>query len=203
MASLALVLLMLTMVGGSDAAWCVCRPEMADAALQKTLDYACGAGADCTPILQNGGACYNPNTVRAHCSYAANSYYQRKGQAQGACDFSGTATITTTDPSSSGCAYPASSSASGTSSTPANKHPTHPPPSLRPMGVPGGLGPSGSLTSDVNHGGFLLRPGIGWLLLTLICSGIGFDATVVTMAVQKWIRDSADVDAEAYLLVRV
>ncbi|CAL9210323.1 unnamed protein product [Musa hybrid cultivar] len=81
--------------------------------------------------------------------------------------------------------------------------PPTPPPSLRPMGVPGGLGPSGSLTSDVNHGGFLLRPGIGWLLLTLICSGIGFDATVVTMAVQKWIRDSADVDAEAYLLVRV
>lgn len=84
----------------ADAAWCVCKPEMADAALQKTLDYACGAGADCTPILQNG-ACYNPNTVRAHCSYAANSYYQRKGQAQGACDFSGTATLTTTDPSKS------------------------------------------------------------------------------------------------------
>ncbi|KAK8923710.1 Glucan endo-1,3-beta-glucosidase-like protein 3 [Platanthera zijinensis] len=66
-------------------------------ALQKTIDYACGAGADCGPILQNG-ACYNPNTVLTHCSYAANSYYQRKGQAQGACDFSGTATLTTTDP---------------------------------------------------------------------------------------------------------
>ncbi|CAL9194370.1 unnamed protein product [Musa hybrid cultivar] len=175
MAALALVLLMLTMVGGSDAAWCVCRPEMADGALQKTLDFACGAGADCTPILQNG-ACYNPNTVRAHCSYAANSYYQRKGQAQGACDFSGTATITTTDPSNSGCAYPASSSASGTSSTPVT---STPPTTFTPTnGVLGGLGPSGSLTSDVNHGGFLLRPGIGWLLLSLICSGIGFDGLV-------------------------
>lgn len=71
---------------------------MADVALQKTLDYACGAGADCIPIHQNG-VCWNPNTVRAHCSYAANGYFQRKGQAQGACDFSGTATLTTTDPS--------------------------------------------------------------------------------------------------------
>ncbi|RWW86715.1 hypothetical protein BHE74_00004490 [Ensete ventricosum] len=87
---------------------------MSDAALQKTLDYACGAGADCSPILQNG-ACYNPNTVKAHCSYAANSYYQRKGQAQGACDFSATAAVTTTDPSKSmnalnppspGCHFP-------------------------------------------------------------------------------------------------
>ncbi|RRT71493.1 hypothetical protein B296_00010481 [Ensete ventricosum] len=65
--------------------------------LQKTLDYACGAGADCTPILQNG-ACYNPNTVLAHCSYAANSYYQRKGQTQDACDFAATATLSSTDP---------------------------------------------------------------------------------------------------------
>ena len=94
-----------------------------------------------------------------------------------------------------------SSSASGTSSTPAT---STPPTTFTPTnGVLGGLGPSGSLTSDVNHGGFLLRPGIGWLLLTLICSGIGFDATVVAMLVQKWICDSADVDAEAYLLVRV
>ncbi|CAD5187056.1 unnamed protein product [Musa acuminata subsp. malaccensis] len=123
-----------------------------------------------------------------------------RGRHRGACDFSGTATLTTTDPSNSGCAYPASSSASGTSSTPAT---STPPTTFTPTnGVLGGLGPSGSLTSDVNHGGFLLRPGIGWLLLTLICSGIGFDATVVAMAVQKWICDSADVDAEAYLLVR-
>ncbi|BAT99125.1 hypothetical protein VIGAN_10051000 [Vigna angularis var. angularis] len=49
------------------------------------IDYASGAGADCSPILQNG-ACYQPNTVKDHCNYAVNSYFQRKGQAQGSCD---------------------------------------------------------------------------------------------------------------------
>ncbi|KAG6507662.1 hypothetical protein ZIOFF_033013 [Zingiber officinale] len=91
-----------------DAAWCVCRSDMSSNVLQKALDYACGAGADCSPITQNG-ACYNPNTVLAHCSYAVNSYYQRKAQAQGSCDFSGSATLSSTDPGSNGCTYPASS----------------------------------------------------------------------------------------------
>ncbi|THU65945.1 hypothetical protein C4D60_Mb05t08980 [Musa balbisiana] len=95
-----------TIFGRSDAAWCVCRSDASNTALQKALDYACGGGADCTPIQQNG-ACYNPNTVLAHCSYAANSYYQRKGQAQGACDFASTAIVTSTDPGGNGCTYPA------------------------------------------------------------------------------------------------
>ncbi|URD97759.1 glucan endo-1,3-beta-glucosidase-like protein [Musa troglodytarum] len=51
-----------------------------------------------SPFTNKMQLCWNPNTVRAHCSYAANSYFQRKGQAQGACDFSGTAALTTTDP---------------------------------------------------------------------------------------------------------
>ncbi|RWV77129.1 hypothetical protein GW17_00062089 [Ensete ventricosum] len=89
-----------------DAAWCVCRSDVSTSSLQKALDYACGAGADCTPVLQNG-ACYNPNTVLAHCSYAVNSYYQRKGQAQGSCDFAAAATLTSTDPGGNGCTYPA------------------------------------------------------------------------------------------------
>lgn len=87
--------LVLCCVGG---AWCVCKDGVGDTTLQKALDYACGAGADCSPIRQNA-ACFNPNTVRAHCSYAVNSYFQKKGQAQGSCDFSGLATISTTDPS--------------------------------------------------------------------------------------------------------
>ncbi|XP_077223076.1 PLASMODESMATA CALLOSE-BINDING PROTEIN 2-like isoform X2 [Tasmannia lanceolata] len=102
-----LSVLLLAMIDGSlGATWCVCRSDVSDTALQKTLDYACGAGADCNPLLQNG-ACYNPNTVKGHCSYAANSYFQKKGQAQGTCDFSGTAVTTTTDPGQgTTCSYP-------------------------------------------------------------------------------------------------
>lgn len=82
------------MKGGS---WCVCK-DGSETILQKTLDYACGAGADCNPIKQNG-PCFQPNTVKAHCNYAVNSYFQRKGQTQGSCEFAGTATVTASDPS--------------------------------------------------------------------------------------------------------
>jgi hypothetical protein len=66
--------------------------------LQKTLDYACGAGADCKPIQQNGG-CFAPDTVSAHCSYAVNSFFQRNNQNQHACVFSGATNLVTNDPS--------------------------------------------------------------------------------------------------------
>jgi len=79
------------------ALYCLCKDGVGDQALQKAIDYACGAGADCTPILQNG-ACYNPNTVKDHCNYAVNSYYQRKGNAQGTCDFAGTAATSSNPP---------------------------------------------------------------------------------------------------------
>lgn len=82
-----------------DGAWCVCRPDLMDrSALQRALDYACGNGADCKPILQSG-PCFAPDTVRAHCSYAVNSFYQRNNQNAQACVFSGTATLVSTDPS--------------------------------------------------------------------------------------------------------
>ncbi|KAI5568995.1 hypothetical protein POPTR_012G065750v4 [Populus trichocarpa] len=116
MALLVLAMLMLAMTGRASCTWCVCK-EMSDSVLQQTLDYACGAGADCGPVHQNG-ACFQPNTVRAHCNYAVNSYFQRKGQAQGTCDFKGTATVSASDPSINGCSYPSSVSAAGTSTTP-------------------------------------------------------------------------------------
>nr|KYP56690.1 Glucan endo-1,3-beta-glucosidase-like protein 2 [Cajanus cajan] len=99
MAALPLALLLLAFAGTSSANWCVCK-DGSDAVLQKTLDYACGAGADCNPLHLNG-PCFQPNTVRAHCNYAVNSYFQKKGQAQGSCDFAGTATVTASDPSKS------------------------------------------------------------------------------------------------------
>ncbi|URE00510.1 X8 domain [Musa troglodytarum] len=182
-----LLVITVTIFGGSDAAWCVCRSDASNTALQKTLDYACGGGADCTPIQQNG-ACYNPNTVLAHCSYAANSYYQRKGQAQGACDFASTAMLTSTDPGGNGCTYPATPSAAGTSSTSitqtststttaSSTTPTTFTPNTGTTGgtasVLGGLGPSGTTSSiDGSDGGMLPMAGVTSLPSLLLLSSL-------------------------------
>ncbi|WCJ35848.1 Carbohydrate-binding X8 domain superfamily protein [Euphorbia peplus] len=109
------VMLMLSITGHASCTWCVCK-ELPEATLQKTLDYACGAGADCGPIHSNG-PCFQPNNVRAHCSYAVNSFFQKKGQSQGSCDFAGTAVPSTSDPSRATCSYPATASATGTSTS--------------------------------------------------------------------------------------
>lgn len=43
------------------------------------MEFACGVGADCTAILPNG-ACYEPNTLKDHCDYAVNCYFQKNAQ---------------------------------------------------------------------------------------------------------------------------
>lgn len=170
--------LILALAGHSSATWCVCKDGVGDATLQKTLDYACGAGADCNPIHQNA-ACYNPNTLKAHCNYAVNSFFQKKGQSQGSCDFAGAASVTTSDPSTTGCVYPASASSTSTSTspvstTPSSTTPTTTTPSTTvtpsttttPVGgspyvtTPTGvLGPTGTgINTDVSEGGLMLRP---------------------------------------------
>ncbi|KAF7022885.1 hypothetical protein CFC21_035517 [Triticum aestivum] len=94
--------------GGGGGTWCVASQSASTSALQVALDYACGySGVDCSAI-QTGGSCFNPDTIHDHASYAFNSYYQ-KNPLPTSCDFGGTATITTTDPSSGSCQYPASS----------------------------------------------------------------------------------------------
>nr|XP_043606471.1 PLASMODESMATA CALLOSE-BINDING PROTEIN 4-like [Erigeron canadensis] len=92
------MLVFLAVAGYSNAAYCVCNTALSDPVLQRNIDYACGNGADCSQINPNG-ACFNPNTVKDHCNYAVNNYYQKKGQVQGSCDFSGTASPTQTLPS--------------------------------------------------------------------------------------------------------
>ncbi|KAM2656946.1 hypothetical protein EV1_012378 [Malus domestica] len=77
MAALLYIVTLLALTGHSSATYCVCKDGVGDATLQKALDYACGARADCSPINQNG-ACYQPNTVKNHCSYAVNSYSRGK-----------------------------------------------------------------------------------------------------------------------------
>ncbi|KAA8548405.1 hypothetical protein F0562_000089 [Nyssa sinensis] len=120
-AAMAVVLLGLSIITegipAEAATWCVARSDVSDTAIQTSLDYACGGGADCSPILPSG-LCYLPNNVQAHASYAFNSYYQRKSMAPGSCDFSGTATIARTDPSYGSCVYPSSLSTAGGTGTP-------------------------------------------------------------------------------------
>lgn len=83
--------------------WCVAKANLSDAALQGALDWVCGPLPDqgqvnCGP-LQSGGSCFGPNTVPAHASWAFNAYFQSRNATDSACNFQGTATQVTVDPS--------------------------------------------------------------------------------------------------------
>ncbi|MQL74944.1 hypothetical protein Taro_007310 [Colocasia esculenta] len=81
------------------AGWCVPKTGVSDSQLQANLDYACAQpGVDCSAI-QPDGACYNPNTVASHASYAMNMLYQAAGRHPYNCDFRQTATVTSKNPS--------------------------------------------------------------------------------------------------------
>ncbi|KAJ8433210.1 hypothetical protein Cgig2_023162 [Carnegiea gigantea] len=131
----------LHMTTGS-ATYCVCKDGISDTLLQKTIDYACGSGADCRPILQNG-PCFQPNTVKAHCDYAANSYFQNKGQAPGSC-------VT------AGCTYP-TSAGQGTSYSTGTTIGGTPGSTTTGIFSPTGLGPAGIDSTNPNGGSSLLK----------------------------------------------
>ncbi|CAL9762204.1 unnamed protein product [Musa acuminata subsp. burmannicoides] len=84
---------------GMGNKWCVPKSDAGDAALQANINYVCSSGkVDCKPI-QDGGACFSPNSLHSHAAYAMNAFYKAAGQHEFDCDFSGSAIITTTDPS--------------------------------------------------------------------------------------------------------
>jgi hypothetical protein len=90
--------------GGS---WCVASLGASETALQKGLDYACGQGGADYSAIQAGGSCFEPNTLHDHASYTYNAYYQM-APAGSTCDFSGSAMLTSTDPSNGSCKYQSS-----------------------------------------------------------------------------------------------
>ncbi|XP_057475226.1 glucan endo-1,3-beta-glucosidase [Actinidia eriantha] len=96
-----------TPVPAAGKQWCVAKAEATDAALRANINWACtNGGVDCRPI-QEGGACFNPNTTRSHAAYIMNSYYQAKGHQDFNCDFSKTGFVTASDPSYGTCKYSA------------------------------------------------------------------------------------------------
>ncbi|XP_058099102.1 glucan endo-1,3-beta-glucosidase 13 isoform X2 [Magnolia sinica] len=95
--------------------WCVAHPGVLQDDLQNALDWACGLGmADCSPIQKNG-VCFEPDTLLSHASFAFNNYYQQNGDSDIACNFGGTATLTTKNPSYGSCVYPTSGPAPSSS----------------------------------------------------------------------------------------
>lgn len=78
--------------------WCLPKAGVDPDTLQRNIDYVCGLGLNCWPI-EEGGACFEPNTVRAHAAYAMNVYYQAMGMYGYDCDFEQTGAITDVDPS--------------------------------------------------------------------------------------------------------
>ncbi|CAI8617466.1 unnamed protein product [Vicia faba] len=137
-----LFLILSPFCGGSGAGdatkqelWCVAKNNAEDAALQTALDWACGAGgADCRPI-QNGGPCYDVNSVQNTASFAFNDYFLKNGLTDDSCNFSNNAAVTSLDPSHDKCKFPSGSlaaingSSSGSKSSPS-----------------AGLGPSGNVS---------------------------------------------------------
>nr|GMD16911.1 PLASMODESMATA CALLOSE-BINDING PROTEIN 3-like [Ipomoea batatas]GMD21081.1 PLASMODESMATA CALLOSE-BINDING PROTEIN 3-like [Ipomoea batatas] len=159
----------------SSAMYCICKDGSSVAQLQKNIDYACGSGADCSAILQNG-ACYNPNTVKDHCNYAVNSYYQRQSQSGANCDFSGTATLSGNPPGSGSgsCVYQSTPGNTGGSTGTGNGTPNNQgiinntPFGLGPTTVVG-INPDGSAAAATHHHKHAVLFALTLVFSSLIC----------------------------------
>ncbi|XP_073225874.1 PLASMODESMATA CALLOSE-BINDING PROTEIN 5 [Cicer arietinum] len=140
--------------------WCVAKNNAEDAALQTALDWACGAGgANCGPI-QNGGPCYDVNSVQNTASYAFNDYFLKHGLTDDSCNFNNNAAVTSLNPSYGNCKFPAGLTASNGSFTGSTPSPSE------------GLGPSENVSrcSKTSWGWWFWPLGISHFLLMVSLS---------------------------------
>ncbi|KAG4195292.1 hypothetical protein ERO13_A06G103200v2 [Gossypium hirsutum] len=99
-------------MGNVTTVFCVAKDDASEDKLQDGLNWACGQGQANCSVIQSGQPCYLPNNIKNHASYAYNDYYQRMHTVGATCDFDGTATITTNDPSYRSCIFTGSSNSS-------------------------------------------------------------------------------------------
>ncbi|RDY14245.1 putative glucan endo-1,3-beta-glucosidase A6, partial [Mucuna pruriens] len=79
-------------------AWCVVADGANATAVAAALSYACSQGnGTCDPI-QPGKACFEPDSVAGHASYAFSAYWAQFRRVGGTCYFNGLATQTAKDP---------------------------------------------------------------------------------------------------------
>ncbi|XP_073149218.1 glucan endo-1,3-beta-glucosidase-like [Henckelia pumila] len=78
--------------------WCVIQTGAPPPKMQGFIDYSCGVN-DCK-LIQPGAACFNPNNLYDHSSFALNQEYRRTG----ICNRD-IGTKTTVDPSYGNCRY--------------------------------------------------------------------------------------------------
>ncbi|CAA2987820.1 glucan endo-1,3-beta-glucosidase 4-like [Olea europaea subsp. europaea] len=96
----------------SSTVFCIVKPGANEDSLRSGIDWACGPGQANCRAIQQGQPCYLPDTWQNHASYAYNDYYQKMHSSGGTCDFDGTATTTSIDPSYGSCRFSGSSNSS-------------------------------------------------------------------------------------------
>ncbi|XP_077210794.1 glucan endo-1,3-beta-glucosidase 13-like isoform X2 [Tasmannia lanceolata] len=85
-------------ITSSNGTWCIASPTASELDLQNALDWACGPGnVDCSAI-QPSQACYQPDTLQSHASFAFNNYFQQNGASVIACSFGGAGIRTMKNP---------------------------------------------------------------------------------------------------------
>ncbi|KAL3627304.1 hypothetical protein CASFOL_028667 [Castilleja foliolosa] len=85
--------------------YCIADEQFPDDELLAAMNWACRNGADCGPIQDPKQACYQPNTLKDHASYAFNSYYQNMKHKGGSCYFNAAAILSALNPSNGSCKY--------------------------------------------------------------------------------------------------